>query len=91
MEEYRPYKPPCVKLRLDRPNNSIRLPLYPINELVDAPIRIAIVMEVFILGYPFKIELPGYSVWKRGSIRAGACLPYVSARVGCEAKRVHAC
>jgi hypothetical protein len=25
-------------------------------------------MEVFILGYPFKIELPAYPVWKRGSI-----------------------
>jgi hypothetical protein len=25
-------------------------------------------MDVFILGYPFKIRLPAYPVWKRGSI-----------------------
>jgi hypothetical protein len=25
-------------------------------------------MDVFILGYPFELKLPGFPVWKRGSI-----------------------
>jgi hypothetical protein len=41
---------------------------YPINELANAALHIAVGMEVFILGYPFAIELPAYPVWKRGSI-----------------------
>ena len=51
---------------LPRPKGS-RL-LYPLNVLANTPLRIAIGMEAFILGYPFKIELPAYPVWKRGSI-----------------------
>ncbi|MES2032359.1 MAG: serine protease [Bradyrhizobiaceae bacterium] len=42
--------------------------LYPLNILANAALRIEIGMEVFILGYPFKIEPPAYPVWKRGSI-----------------------
>jgi hypothetical protein len=42
--------------------------LYPLNVLANARLRIEIGMEVFILGYPFKIEPPAYPVWKRGSI-----------------------
>jgi hypothetical protein len=42
--------------------------LYPLNVLANAELRIEIGMEVFILGYPFKIEPPAYPVWKRGSI-----------------------
>jgi hypothetical protein len=42
--------------------------LYPLNVLANAALRIEIGMEVFILGYPFKIEPPAYPVWKRGSI-----------------------
>jgi Trypsin-like peptidase domain len=52
----------------NNPNVSIHLPLYPVNEVADAPIPIRVGMDVFILGYPFAIELPGYPVWKRGSI-----------------------
>lgn len=56
-----------------RPANSLRpneliISLYPLNELANAPLRIEIGMDVFILGYPFKIEPPAYPVWKRGSI-----------------------
>ena len=41
---------------------------YPLNILANAALRIEIGMEVFILGYPFKIEPPAYPVWKRGSV-----------------------
>jgi hypothetical protein len=50
-----------------RPKELI-ISLYPLNELANAPLRIEIGMDVFILGYPFKIEPPAYPVWKRGSI-----------------------
>jgi hypothetical protein len=43
--------------------------LYPINVLKsehDLSVRIG--MDVFILGYPFGHQLPGFPVWKRGSI-----------------------
>jgi hypothetical protein len=42
--------------------------LYPINVLANAALRIEIGMEVFIIGYPFKLTPPAYPVWKRGSI-----------------------
>lgn len=42
--------------------------LYPLNVLANARLRIEIGKEVFILGYPLKIEPPAYPVWKRGSI-----------------------
>jgi hypothetical protein len=42
--------------------------LYPLNVLANAKLRIEVGMDVFILGYPFKIEPPAYPVWKRGSI-----------------------
>jgi len=58
---------PLAVVRTPLNPNTFSLP-YPINELANAKLRIAIGMEVFILGYPFEIELPGYPVWKRGSI-----------------------
>ena len=57
------------------------------NELVDAPIRIAIGMEVFILGYPFKIELPGYPVSKRGSIASEPELASLTSALGSDVKQ----
>jgi Trypsin-like peptidase domain len=58
--------------------------LYPLNVLANTKLRIEIGMEVFILGYPFKIERPGpaYPVWKRGSIASepelvGLTTPYM--------------
>ena len=47
---------------------AMTIALYPLNVLANTPLRIEIGMEVFILGYPFKIELPAFPVWKRGSI-----------------------
>jgi hypothetical protein len=44
------------------------LNLYPINPLSAQGLLIRIAMEVFILGYPFGPEPPGFPVWKRGSI-----------------------
>lgn len=41
---------------------------HPINRLTDARVPLQIGMEVFILGFPFGAEPPGYPVWKRGSI-----------------------
>jgi hypothetical protein len=48
--------------------NELVITLYPLNVLANARLRIEIGMEVFILGYPFKIAPPAYPVWKRGSI-----------------------
>lgn len=48
--------------------DELIIALYPLNVLANAALRIEIGMEVFILGYPFKIEPPAYPVWKRGSI-----------------------
>lgn len=47
---------------------ELTIALYPLNILANATLRINIGMDVFILGYPFKIEPPAYPVWKRGSI-----------------------
>ncbi len=56
---------------------AIQLPLCPedadycpINEAIprDDELAIRISMEVFVLGYPFGVRLPGLPVWKRGSI-----------------------
>ena len=50
-----------------RPSEQIGT-FFPINTLANAALRIEVGMEVFILGYPFKIEPPFYPIWKRGSI-----------------------
>jgi hypothetical protein len=43
--------------------------LYPINVLKsDSDLAVRIGMDVFILGYPFGNQSPGFPVWKRGSI-----------------------
>jgi len=42
--------------------------LSPINSYISKPLRIQIGMEVFILGYPFGMDPPGFPVWKRGTI-----------------------
>src|SRR5260370_19014999 len=76
-----------VATPINRPNDSIRLPLYPINELANEKLRIAIWMEVFILGYPFKIELPGYPVWKRGSIASEPGLASLTSALGSAVKQ----
>lgn len=48
-------------------NTSIAT-LYPINVIANAKLRIEVGMDVFLLGYPFKIAPPFYPIWKRGSI-----------------------
>ncbi len=55
-----------VVLPLSEP--SLPMTMYPINELAKDDLRVEIGMDVFILGYPFKIGPPGLPVWKRGSI-----------------------
>jgi hypothetical protein len=42
--------------------------LSPINLYTAKPLRIQVGMEVFILGYPFGMDPPGFPVWKRGTI-----------------------
>ena len=42
--------------------------MYPINVLANDDLLVAIGMDVYILGYPFKIAPPKLPVWKRGSI-----------------------
>src|SRR5271170_2109269 len=42
---------------------------HPINSMKsDVDLEVSIGMDVFVLGYPFGYSLPGYPVWKRGSI-----------------------
>ena len=53
--------------------------LYPLNVIATASLRIEIGMEVFILGYPFKIEPPAFPVRKRGSIASEPQLVRMSA------------
>ena len=43
-------------LPLPLPPEGLKVALYPLNVLANTPLRIAIGMEAFILGYPFKIE-----------------------------------
>lgn len=40
----------------------------PINEMSTEALQVSVGMDVFVLGYPFGFQLPGYPVWKRGSI-----------------------
>jgi Trypsin-like peptidase domain len=42
--------------------------MHPINSLSAPGLSIKISFDVFVLGYPFGVEPPGYPVWKRGSI-----------------------
>lgn len=42
--------------------------LHPINTLLSKPLKTAIGLDVFILGYPFGNAPPAFPVWKRGSI-----------------------
>ena len=50
------------------PNEPVIIGLYPLNVLANAELYIAIGMDVFILGFPFKIAPPAFPIWKRGSI-----------------------
>jgi hypothetical protein len=58
-----------------------------IDKLANAPVRIGVGMDVFILGYPFAIELPGYPVWKRGSIASEPELAAVTSALGSAVKQ----
>jgi Trypsin-like peptidase domain len=57
-----------VAIPLPYAGDEPTISLNPINTLSAAGLLIRISMEVFILGYPFGVEPPGYPVWKRGSI-----------------------
>jgi hypothetical protein len=41
---------------------------WPINSFDETPLEVSVGQDVFILGYPFGFEQPGFPVWKRGSI-----------------------
>jgi Trypsin-like peptidase domain len=54
--------------------------LYPINILKsEADLAVRIGMDVYILGYPFGVESPGFPVWKRGSIASEPDLTKIGA------------
>jgi hypothetical protein len=57
-----------VAIPLPYTGNEPTLNLSPINPLSTQGLLIRISMDVFILGYPFGAEPPGYPVWKRGNI-----------------------
>jgi len=59
-----------VAIPLPFRGNEPTFDMHPINTLSSAGLLTLISMEVFILGYPFGPEPPGYPVWKRGSIAA---------------------
>jgi hypothetical protein len=42
--------------------------LHPITNYIASQLTIGIAMDVFVLGYPFGPEPPGYPIWKRGSV-----------------------
>jgi len=55
-----------IPLPID-PNDPM-VNLHPINMLTTSDLGVFIGLDVFILGYPFGLQPPGYPVWKRGSI-----------------------
>lgn len=55
-----------VPLPID-PNDPV-VNLHSLNKLTTTDIGVFIGLDVFVLGYPFGLEPPGYPVWKRGSI-----------------------
>jgi len=57
-----------VAIPLPFTGNEPTLNLHPINLLSAVGLLILISMDVFILGYPFGPEPPGFPVWKRGNI-----------------------
>jgi Trypsin-like peptidase domain len=59
-----------VAIPLPYTGNETSPSLYPLNPLSAQGLVIRVSMEVFILGYPFGPEPPGFPVWKRGSIAA---------------------
>jgi hypothetical protein len=50
------------------PDNDPTFSLHPITKYIAQQLTIRIAMDVFVLGYPFGPEPPGYPVWKRGSM-----------------------
>jgi hypothetical protein len=50
------------------PKEPVTIGLYPLNVLTNTGLYVAIGMDVFVLGFPFKIKPPFFPVWKRGSI-----------------------
>ena len=55
-----------VAIRL--PPQPEHLNFRPINEMSFQPLKVSVGMDVFVLGYPFGFQPPGYPVWKRGSV-----------------------
>ncbi len=54
--------------------------MYPINVLKsEADLAVRIGMDVYILGYPFGNQPPGFPVWKRGSIASEPDLTKIGA------------
>ena len=57
-----------VVLPINLSGPTAAVDLSPINSYTSKPLRTQIGMEVFILGYPFGMDPPGFPVWKRGTI-----------------------
>jgi hypothetical protein len=57
-----------VAIPLPYADDDLIFALHPINKYSAVQHTVRIAMEVFILGYPFGPEPPGYPVWKRGSM-----------------------
>jgi hypothetical protein len=56
-------------LPVDHIAEKAGMSIHPINTLrSDVDLEVSIGMDVFILGYPFGFSLPGFPIWKRGSI-----------------------
>jgi hypothetical protein len=59
-----------VAIPLPIPGDDPIINMYPINsgEKPEVDLAVKIGMDVFVLGYPFGADPPGFPVWKRGSI-----------------------
>src|SRR6266581_6731325 len=58
-----------VAILLPALDHEPTISLYPINTLrSEADLAVRIGMDVYILGYPFGLQPPGFPVWKRGSV-----------------------
>ena len=74
---YRRVDVALLPLKVDQEKQVVTF--YPLNEIASDPLKITIGMEVFVIGYPFKIEPPAFPIWKRGSIASEPDLLRLSA------------
>lgn len=66
-----------VAIPLPYADEDVIFALHPINKYIALQLTVRVAMEVFVLGYPFGPEPPGYPVWKRGSMASEPDLAHI--------------